>query len=41
MEHIAQQMGYKSKKFVKKKKYKCKEQLVKSIKKDKRFNQLL
>jgi RNA polymerase sigma factor (sigma-70 family) len=41
MEHIAQQMGYKSKKFVKKKKYKCKEQLVRSIKKDNRFNRLL
>jgi len=41
MEHIAKKMGYKSRKFVKKKKYKCKEQLVRSIKNDKRFNRLL
>lgn len=41
LEYIAKQMGYKSSKFVKKKKYKCKEQLVRSIKNDTRFNRLL
>jgi len=38
--HIAKKMGYKSEKFAKKKKYTCKEQLVKAIKNDKRFKGL-
>jgi len=38
--HIAGKMGYKSEKYAKKKKYKCKEQLVSAIKNDARFKGL-
>jgi len=37
LKEIARKMGHRSEKFTKKKKYLCKEQLVQSIKSDKRF----
>ncbi|MCF8335333.1 MAG: RNA polymerase sigma factor [Bacteroidales bacterium] len=41
LKHIAKMMQYKSQEYAKKRKFICKEQLVKSIKNDKRFNKLL
>jgi len=40
LKNIAKQMGYKNEKYAKKKKYKCKETLIKNIKQDKKFKEL-
>lgn len=41
LKNIAQIMGFKSEKYAKKRKFKCKEYLIKSIKQDLEYNQIL
>jgi RNA polymerase sigma factor (sigma-70 family) len=41
LKNIAQIMGFKSEKYAKKRKYKCKEYLIKSIKQDLEYNEIL
>jgi hypothetical protein len=41
LKNIAQIMGFKSEKYAKKRKFKCKEYLIKSIKQDLEYNKIL
>ena len=41
LKNIAQMMGFKSEKYAKKRKFKCKEYLIKSIKQDLEYNKIL
>jgi len=41
LKNIAQMMGFKSEKYAKKRKFKCKEYLIKSIKQDMEYNKIL
>ncbi len=41
LKQIAEIMGYKSEKYAKKRKYQCKERLIKEIKKDPQFKELI